>query len=182
MQSSTRNESQAAPKLRSQFVTALAWFSIVVAALMTVSSVLQNVMVNFVLPSNLFDPLTSGDAPLPGFAVFVLKHFKLFVFAYFLLSVALLGVSIGLLQRKNWARIAFIALLALGIATSVLPLLMSPSTFSAMPNIDGMDAELVSEIATTVKGVVLALTILFAAIHGWLIYKLCTPQIRAEFA
>jgi hypothetical protein len=170
---------------RSQFVTALAWFSIVVSALMIVSSTMQNVMVNFVLPPNIFDSLLrdSGEQ-IPSSVLFVLKHVKVILFAFLLSSVVLLFTSIGLLQRKNWARITFIVLLVLG---TVLTIAALPTQFSMLGDVSktmgGNEALAeVESVITVMRGVILALVVLFTVIHVWLIYKLCTPTIRAEFA
>jgi hypothetical protein len=185
MQSSTRNESQAAPKLRSQFVTALAWFSIVVSALMVVSSTMQNVMVNFVLPPNIFDSLIRDSAEqIPSSMLFILKNVKAILFVFLLLSVVLLLSSIGLLQRKNWARITFIVLLALGVVSTIAALPMQYGMLDDVgKTLSGNEAIAeVESVMTAMRGVFLALVVLFTGIHVWLIYKLCTAQIRSEFA
>ncbi len=49
-------------KPRSQFVTALAWFSIVVSALMVFVSIMQNVMVQFFFPPDFLNQLSNESA------------------------------------------------------------------------------------------------------------------------
>lgn len=174
-----------APAPRSQFVTVLAWFSIVVSALMIVTSLLQNLMVHMLVPPDAFDQLSqqNNGAPIPPFALFMFKHFKLIVFSFFLLSIFLLISSIGLLKRKNWARIAFIVMLGLGIAWTVAMLPMQNSMMNDMTKSMGSEAPAeVQNFVTIFRGVMLGFVIVFTAIHAWLLYKLCTPQIRAEFA
>ncbi len=170
---------------RSQFVTLLAWFSIAVSCLMIFTSLMQNLMVHVLIPPDAFETLAQqgNSAPLPPFALFMFKHFKLIVFLFFLLSAVLLVSSIGLLKRKNWARIAFIVMLGVGIAWTVAMLPMQASIMNDVTQSLGGEAPAdVENFVTIFRGVTLAFAVVFTAIHGWLIYKLCTAQIRAEFS
>jgi hypothetical protein len=172
-------------KPRSQFVTALAWFSIVVAALMTCSSLLQTIFVNLFLPANSLQQLQSAaDANVvPPALMFVVKHLKTILFVYLLLSLSLLAVSIALLKRKEWARIAFIVMLALGTLSGFAPLFLPFSISDFLPqNIDGLDVDVTMDAALGFQILTIGLTLLFAALHGWIIYKLCTSEIRSEFS
>jgi hypothetical protein len=168
---------------RSQFVTALAWFSIVVAALATCSSFMQSIFVFLFLPADAVQQLQSAvDANVvPPALVFVLTHLKKILLGYLLLSVTLLMVSIALLKRKEWARIAFIVLLAIGTLSGFAPLFLPISAMDFLPKLDGVDATATADVAFGFKIVMVLLTLLLAALHGWIIYKLCTKEIRSEF-
>jgi hypothetical protein len=180
----TSGQTDGSPRSRSQFVTALAWFSIVVAALATCSSLLQTIFVNLFLPADSLQQLQSAaDANVvPPALFFVFKHLKTILLVYLLLSLSLLAVSIGLLKRKEWARIAFIIMLAIGTLSGFAPLFMPFSAKDFMPQMEGIDGEVVGDVALGFRFVMIALTLLFAALHGWIIYKLCTSEIRAEFS
>ncbi len=172
-----------APKPRSQFVTVLAWFSIAVSILATLSSLMQNIMLNFVFPKDMFEQLAAqGGDQLTGLAVIIFSHYRTFALVGMLMSIVMLVVSVGLLHRKRWAHVAFVVLLAISIVAGFAPLLFSGSILPALTSVDGVDAQLATEVATLFRGVLLALALLFAVLHGWLLYKLCTPKIRAEFA
>jgi hypothetical protein len=168
---------------QSLFIELLAWFSIGVSALMLTSSLMQIVMVSFVFPSDMLDQAVaqSGEM-LPSFVAFLFSHFKLFLLAYLLVSVLLLAASIGLLKRRNWARVTFIVLLALSIAASIGGLFMQLSSVdAALKQMDGFGGEEFGRYVAIAEGMMLGFAIVFSAIHAWLIYKLCTQQIRAEF-
>ncbi|XPV69875.1 MAG: hypothetical protein ACNI25_04700 [Halarcobacter sp.] len=108
----------AAENSKSTFITALAWIGIVFAGFGTFITALQNIMFQFIMPKLPVEELmneSNSSVPVPEIAQFMFKHFDLIFLAVFLVSLFVLIASIGLLKRKNWARIAFIALLALGI-------------------------------------------------------------------
>ncbi|MGL4232813.1 MAG: hypothetical protein ACRDAM_05600 [Casimicrobium sp.] len=169
---------------RSQFITIFAWFSIAVSAMMVLMSILQNVMVSFLFPADMLDQLAKqGGENMPAFAVFVFSHSKAILLAFLLLSVLMLVLSIGFLKRKEWARITFVVLLALSIAASIGGLFVQSSMFESLPKeIEGIGQAEIEQMVPIFRGIMIGYTFVFSAIHAWLIYKLCTPQIRAEFA
>jgi hypothetical protein len=63
---------------------------------------------------------------IPPFHRFMLSHVQLFMPAMLVIFAVTLVSAIGLLKRKNWARIVFIALMSLGIAYSLGMLLLLP--------------------------------------------------------
>jgi hypothetical protein len=143
---------------------------------------MQNVMLNFVFPRDTLDRLsTAGTEHMPFWALLLFKHFRLFAFLLLIYAVFMLWASVALLKRQNWARVVFVVLLALSIAVGLLLPFLQGSVLASMPKIEEVDAEAFEQALLIFRGIVLALTVLFTAIHGWLIYKLCTPQIRAEF-
>ena len=100
-----------------------------------------------------------------------------------LMAVGMLAASIGLLRRNNTARLAFIAFLVLGIAWNVLGLGLQAAFMSHMPVQDfsaegGLDMRSIFR-TMFVFGAVLALVI--AGVFGWIIKRLTSPAIRAEF-
>jgi hypothetical protein len=166
----------------SQFVTVLAWFSIVASALMLLVSAMQNIMLHVFFPPNALSLVSEADARmLPPFAMFMFSHFKAIVFAFFVLSVILLASSIGLLKRKNWARLVFVSLLVVGIAWTVGSLFLQQSMLVSMPRVEGPEGKHIEDFMWIFRGIMIVFAAVFTAIHGWLIYKLCSPSIRAEF-
>src|SRR6476620_2610152 len=121
---------------RSTFVTVLAWIFIFLAGFATLVSILQNAMVNFMFPAGEMDAAfeqVGSSERLPGFVTFMLRNMRL-VFVFFLLvCVASLASSIGLLLRRGWARIAFIAIMILGVAWNLAGVALSFAFVSWLP-------------------------------------------------
>src|SRR5690606_40764588 len=62
------------------------------------------------------DALPILPAGMPPVVVWMLGHVQVLVLGSVLVSAAKLACSIGLLKRRNWARLGFVALLGLAIA------------------------------------------------------------------
>lgn len=176
------------PQMRSSFVTVFAWIFIFITGFATFISVLQNVMVTFFFP---IDEMQSsmhsanGHENLPAFAQFMSAHMRLFFAAFFVLSVAMFVSSIALLKRKNWARIAFVVFLGLGIAWNIGGLFLQNSLISSMPQVPSnappeFQAHFES-MATVVLVASSLFAIAFSALFAWLIKRLISKTIRAEF-
>ena len=107
------------------------------------------------------------------------------------LSLGLLVVSWGLLRRREWGRLGFIAALVLGAVVNFAALLLVGPFFDSLQDLfpPGMadpasgwqiDAQLrMTRNLVMASGMIGALAI--AGVHGWLVWKLCTAQVRAEF-
>ena len=107
------------------------------------------------------------------------------------LSLGLLVVSWGLLRRREWGRLGFIAALVLGAVVNFAALLLVGPFFDSLQDLfppgmadpgDGwqIDAQLrMTRNLVMASGMIGALAI--AGVHGWLVWKLCTAQVRAEF-
>ena len=124
---------------RSSFVTVVAWIFIVLSGFSTLIGALQNLMIR----SMPFDQLNSAlqdstAAQLPAPARVIFSHFQLFFLVTFLLSLLMLISSIGLLRRHNWARLAFIGLLVLGIIYLLGGLFLQQSFMSSFNTINGV--------------------------------------------
>jgi hypothetical protein len=99
-----------------------------------------NVMLSVMLSSEeLRAPMreAQGTQDLPAFARFVFAHPRA-IFGFFLvISAATLVSAIGLLKRKNWARLIFIAIMVLGITWNlgglILPFYMFSTFVPSMP-------------------------------------------------
>jgi len=163
----------------STFVTVVAWIFIVLGGYITLVSVLQNIMVFTMFPA---EGLASHSEEAPALIRFMLSHFRALVPLGLIASCATLVSAIGLLKRRNWARIAFVVLMALGIAYLVLAVVAMVSFFSAV--LPGMGEQMAAAerlmvrlITTFTSVMALGIALLFA----WIIKKLVSPEIRAEF-
>lgn len=126
-----------------------------------------------------------GVEKLPPVVRYVVSHPELYFVVFWSLTVLTLIAAIGLLRRRNWARLYFVAVLALGIAWQLAGMWIQRELHTAMTGTlqdiprDAADAfasvQTVIEVGTTV--VVFALIVLFA----WLIKRLVSEEVRAEF-
>lgn len=174
---------------RSTFVTAVAWVFIVLSGFATVISILQNIMVFTVFRGPEFRQAMHPSAGMPAAAAFMAEHFHLFFLAFLLISAFTLASSVGLLKRRNWARLSFVGVMALGILWNlgglVLQFLMFSSMwepFSAVEPHSGLRAgpfSMTLLVGMAVVNVLLAtgLSVLF----GWIAKRLLAPAVREEF-
>lgn len=174
---------------RSSFVDGLAWLSIVLSALMVVSMGLQVLALNVWLPADAFDPVRLrglGLEGLPPSAEWVLMHLRGLIVLSLLLSVLALWASIDLLRRRNWARWFFIAMLGLGATWSLGSLFYMGDFMPSAESMLGGDvpSAMRAELAAFQRNLWWAsvlMTVLFVALHGWIIWKLVKPPVSDEF-
>lgn len=172
---------------RSTFVTVLAWIFIALSAFGTLIAILQSVMLATMFAEPDVARAFAGPMPpeMPAPLGLLMRHLPLFFVAFLLVSVATLVASIGLLRRWNWARLLFVGLLALGILWNVGGLVVNWSVIGAVqdtigaPTTPGAPDPRSFLVAMLVASVLL--TLAFAALFGWIIKRLLSPSIAAEF-
>ena len=174
---------------RSSFVTVIAWIFIVIAGFMTFISLLQNILINTLFP---FDKLQSAKAsapPMPPIFDFAFDHFRFFFLVFFLFSAAKLVSAIGLLRRWNWARLMFVGILGLGVAWIFGGLVLQQFMMDSMMNfpIDAAQSA-PPDFEAQMKGMMIAMRVFsavfglgFAVLYAWIIKRLLSPDVAAEF-
>lgn len=173
--------------VRSTFVSVLAWIFIGLAGFATLIGILQNIMLQLVfLPA--MAQASAQTATMPPPFDWMFAHLIWFFRGVLLMAATMLTASIGLLLRKNWGRLLFIAMLVVTILYQLGGLVVqwwvvgtmadamqmaphAPDDFS-----HGMQAMLT---VMRVFGVLLALGI--GALCGWLIHRLSRPATLIEF-
>jgi hypothetical protein len=173
---------------RSGFVTGLAWTFIVLAGFATFISLLQNIMISIVFPVEEMRAAmreAEKSQPMPAFFGFMFENFRLFFGLFFLVCVVTLISSIGLLRRKNWARLMFVGIMMLGVlwnfAGAVIPYFMF-SSFSPIPEgAPGDFRDNFELMAKIMMGFMVVMAIAFAALFGWIVKRLLSDDIRREF-
>lgn len=120
----------------------------------------------------------------PPFATFMATHFQWFFLATLAVSALMLASSIGLLKRRNWARLSFIGLLSLAILWQVGGLAIQFSMFSSMREFSTAASQGGPDmapffIAIAVVSVLFAVG--FSVLFGWIIKRLLSPSVVAEF-
>ncbi|MDQ7743883.1 hypothetical protein [Hydrogenophaga pseudoflava] len=174
------------PAPRSTFVTTLAWLMIVPSALGVLMSTLQSILVFTMLPMDqMVLPPADQMAQMPAFAVFMLEHMRAVMVAFWLLTVLALASGIGLLKRREWARLVVIALLALSIVMNLGGLYVQQSFLSAIPATADAPPEFREQfesMASTMWTASLAMALVFSGVSAWLIWRLASAPVKAEFA
>jgi hypothetical protein len=168
---------------RSKFVTLVAWFGIVTAGCATPLALVQSLMVGM-LSEQIHSALDNEALSQLPFAIrYMLEHLGAISFSFLLGSVVTLAFSIGLLKRKEWGRLGVVVLLVVAIVqqlilfwiqVSVVGQAGAPAGLTEMPQELGAGL-LMMEVLGGV------LTVLQVGVCAWMIWKLGTPAIRAEF-
>jgi hypothetical protein len=177
-----------APQKRSDFVTVLAWIFIVLTGFATFISLLQNIMVSFFFPlEKIQQTILTPEAQqqIPPIFLFLFMHIRLLFLGFLAVSAMTLAAAIGLLRRKNWARLVFIGLMALGILWNLVGIVIQQLMFNHFPQVpptsDPEFAQNFSRMMTIMKYATAVLAFGLTALFGWIIKKLISPIIRAEF-
>lgn len=176
-----RNESLPyATRSRSSIVDGLAWGFIAFSILSLVLLVLF-LLPNEALPTTL--NVESGSGGLTGGVDWLIERSRAFTSLLLLGAGITLGLSIALLQRRRWARLAFIGLMGIGFIAVLGGVALTPLTFGFLadasvevPSTENPVANLTGTLAVLIM-ISTALLILFA----WASWKLVTPDVRTEF-
>ena len=168
------------PVSRSMFVTVVAIVFIVLAGAGTFVSVMQNVVLTFVFPGEMFENNVELEETQPVLAL-TSSHMRLFFFLPLIVFSTTLVAAIGLYKRKNWARILFVGIMALGIADMVF----GTGWFFIRARITAVHAGPMEEpfklmmVVTHIFVVVFCLSL--CGVLGWIIKRLTSDKIRHEF-
>lgn len=174
----------------SQFVTVMAKISIVLGIAATAYGLLQAVVIALLFGS---ESLKGAFAEIPAdglppFAGWLIAHLPTMGWSFVLISGAFLATSVGLLKRHEWGRVAFIAFMVASAAANFLGMWVLVAVFDWLQTLpistSAEAASLRAELAQ-LRAMSLVMTagsaVVFAALHGWIVYQLCTPAVRAEF-
>jgi uncharacterized membrane protein len=174
---------------RSTFVTVVAWIFIVLSGFAACISLLQNVILGL-MPRDAFKSLqqdTMFAHTVPSGPRFMLAHVQLVVFVMLVVCLITLASSIGLLRRRNWARLLFIGLLGLGILYNVASVFMQDSMMSSFntsfptDSAFGQTRQQFTQMMQAFKAASLIFTVGLTALFAWIIAKLLSRSVRDEF-
>jgi len=182
------NENSMSAHPRSGFVTAIAWIFIALAGFATLISLLQNIMVNLLFPlEEMRAAMREADKsqPMPPFVGFLFENVQLFFLFFFAVCVVTLASSIGLLLRKNWARLVFVGIMVLGVLWNVLGAILPFFVFPAVPPaVEGGPDDFARNFELMMKvmmGFMIVVAITFSVLLGWIAKRLLSDDIRREF-
>lgn len=169
----------------SGFVTGVAWIFLILSGVSVAIALVQALALLFWPP--LVDVLdqyraVAGQQGEAGeLSAFVLDNLAWMTLSNLLVSMVTLIAAIGLLKRFNWARLVFIGMLGLIMLWALGSVLM---LWQAAPfQTAGAAAYEPLMQGPTMPGMMFgtALTLLFCLLLGWVIKRLCSARIRAEF-
>jgi hypothetical protein len=158
---------------QSVFVTVVAWIFIVLSGFAVFVSIGQNIMI-WTHPGFSVPATTSGSGA--GFEAFLDKNFRLLFLGFLGVTIVMLVSSVGLLKRKNWARVSVVALLALWVLWNIATLVMI--------YLFGMqDGQLAAgqPHSVFIQLFMLVFLVAVSALLIWIIRKLVSPTIVEEF-
>jgi hypothetical protein len=174
---------------RSTFVTVVAWTFIALAGFASFIAVLQALMFVFVFPADQFSPPESakGFQEMPVFFRFMFQHVKWFFAFFWALSVVTLISAIGLLRRKNWARLAFVAIMVVGIVWNLAGIWLQEQMISSFPKPPIQDLRAAEfqagfeTMMTIMRFAMAAFAIAMSVLFAWIIKRLVSHSVRVEF-
>jgi hypothetical protein len=170
------------------FVSGLAWSFIGLSGLSMILALIPAILLAFVVP---LEPLRASVAEAVGFkllpplAMAAVDYLPTLFMVLFAGSLLTFVVSIALLKRKNWARIAFtwimIVTAAIHLAGLALPFYLRHDFFAAVtnlpPDLRGMGTTVAVMLAVTSSVIGIA----FAGFFSWVAKRLFSADIRQEF-
>jgi len=172
---------------RSRFITVLAWIFIVIGGFAAFTSGIQTLMLAFFPLGQMAETMQTSHAgqTAPSWLFTILSYAPFITAAYFALTAFVFAAAIGLLKRRNWARIAFVWIMVLGIVWNLaglaIPLFGFPTFLLSMENTSPDVAEGLGFLRNAMFVFMGGMALLFTLLFGWIIRTLLSPRIRAEF-
>jgi hypothetical protein len=172
--------------LRSDFVTVTAWVLIVACGSVLAFALLQNLLLLFIGGSDaqvesVLRELAKKGRPTSEFTVFALRNAHAILLSCLAMSLMMFAASVGLLLRKDWARLVVIGVLGLFIAVcAAMAIWMTYSWLNvARPAVDGLFITVITGSITTVNILILSG---MGALAGWVARRLASASVAQEFA
>jgi len=178
------------PVARNPMLDSMAQLSLLLGVLWVLYAVAQALLVTALplmpLPTDASVFLPT-ELRLPPLLQWLGHHLLALSWLQVVLALGFCAASWALLRRREWARLAFVAFLVLTALANFVSLPLLWELFDALqawlPH--GVDAsELQAELRTgriTAMLIAAVTCVVFVALHGWIVYLLCRPAVRAEF-
>jgi len=179
------------PAARNQMIDTMAKISLVVGVVWLLYALGQLAVLALLPDGALQEVVVRIGIALPALWQWCLDHLFALSLLSALLALLFSASAWGLQQRREWARLSFVAFLVVtglanfaslpllwqffGAMRQMLPEAMLHSADGAQLLAQLQSGRMISMATATVTALV------FAALHGWIVYQLCRPAIRAEF-
>lgn len=174
---------------RSTFVSVVAWIFIALSGFGVLISILQNLLIGFMVSQEEFMAAFNNaeQEPMPAFMIFFIENIQLIMLLSLVLVILLLAASIGLLMRKNWARKTFIVYMFISCLYMVVGSILQGFWMNEMMGLQGFNTNNAApssfmELMQAMQYMVIVFNVGIGLIFGWLGWKLMRPEIKAEFA
>jgi len=171
-------------KQRSSFINVFAWISIVFSGFGILIGIMQNVMMQSMMKDANFEQALNQIENLPPLMKLMFENFELLAMVSLLITIVLFIASIGLLKRKNWARLFFIVFLIVGIIWTVVGGVMQFSFMDSMMTASTSSQNLPSDfqnMQNTMKIIMGIMIVAIVGLHAYLIKRLSSDEIKKEF-
>ncbi len=172
---------------KSVFVSVLAWISIIINSMVLLTAIVMGsffyMFFSTIDQEQSLDRLPNSE-PIFAIPEFILGFPEVLLGIILLFAVVPLASSIGLLLRKNWARLLFILILGLNILYTFIGLALQLFMLGDMPFFPEYPPGMIHEaqqMFDTLSIVTTVFSLFFAGLYGWIIWKLATPPIIDEF-
>jgi hypothetical protein len=169
---------------RSLFVTTIAWVFIVLAALTSVSALVQNAAVASLMPG-----WQGAVDQMPLLTGLLIGYLPWVVGAGLVMSLATLASAVGLLLRLDWARRTFIGLLIVAIVANLMGLWLQHEVVQSVVSntlshvaIPQKAMGVFGGFVTAARVMAVLMTLVGCALLGWIIRRLMSAGVRQEFA
>ena len=181
----------APPRPGGGFVTVIGWIAFALGLLGALYGLTQ-VIGGLFMPKDIYLRMMNpgGQAlTLPPIMEWFYTHTLLVGIVELALSALFAWVAWQVLKRRDWARIAFVAFLLLGMAWQFGSMWLMPQLIEGMlsaqsamlPPGQSMPGEM-REVMRMAMMMGSAVGLLIAALLGWVAWKFCTRRVREEFA
>ena len=169
-------------KKQSTFINVLAWISIIVSGFGVLIGIMQNIMVQSMMKNIPSEEMMGKEEHMPPMMGVMFENFELLVMGTLVVNIIVFIVAIGLLKRKNWARLFFIVLLIGGIVWTLFGVtqffFMSSMGMETIPQDIPAEFESMQNNMKIMMGTMFALMI---ALYLYLIKRLSSDEIKEEF-
>ena len=168
------------------FVTVVAWLFIITGGFATFIALLQNIMLHFLLPADKMQALIQEQqaGPMSVMTEFLFTYMGWFFAGMLVLAVVTVIAAIGLLLRKNWARLTFIGLMLAVIVWNLVSLVAQRLLLHSATTHDDVPGDFVqqSQGMMDVMGVFsYVLAAIVCGLCAWIAWRLSRAAIKREF-
>ena len=170
------NATNIQPRPRTTLVSVFGWVMLVLGIIMALVGILNLVIFSLVSQSDDAELVSREDmVDLPAIIPWVVENINLILAGLIVSSLLMAVAGFGVVKRQNWGRQLSILLLAVSIVWA-----FAGGGMGMMGQGDSPESGSVL-LGPIVVAMNIGLALLTAALHGWLIWKLRSPEIRGEF-
>ena len=170
---------------RTPFVTVVAWIFIALATMILISSLLQTVVFG-VMSSQGLVPMEQLEKQFQGHEMYSLirltfKYMWVFITLSWVAGIVMMVSSIGLLKRREWARKIFVVLLILMVFYQLAGMVWQ-GYFTEKFMAPAMAPGEFGSYMTIVMVFSIIMGLAFSGLFVWIIIKLMSKKMRAQFS